>query len=440
MEYNEETISKYPTFVAIGQGVYDIAKFAIHHPGGDTLLLLGGSDATVAYHTIHPNFSRTLGKVHPALLPYRVGNYVRGQGICGSNYEFNSEFADDVIFSVKRTLRDKEVTLKYATAFQHVRTILYFLMYVYTMMRWIASPSWLAAILHANSLAFISMNIAHDGSHGVFSGTRMGNLISKMMSYAMDITGAPSVMWIQQHVLRHHTYTNDYDCDKDISSADPYLIFHESDKTEALWFHKWQHLLWPFWLHFYAISVIFEWSAISKFKKYTDDLIDYLSIPYINKRKWMFWIIHVMSHVGTVVIPWYNSNSKLLFPFQLYTVYAIQSLILTTLFLLNHSFENTLRYDSKIKDGDPVDWYKYQVEASSTYGGYISSLLTGGLNYQIEHHLFPRMPSAYYPYITDTVRKACRRHGVKYTFFPSIMHNLDSSIKYLKKVGNRKGI
>lgn len=440
MEYTKDELAKHLTFVAIGDYIYDIAKFADYHPGGDTLLLLGGSDATVAYHTIHPNFSRMRGKVHPSLLQYRVGNYIRDTKGCGSNYVFDSEFADDMVSSVKRTLREKTVVLKYAIAFQHFRTIIYFSFYLYTMINWMINPSWMGAIFHAHSLALISMNIAHDGSHGVFSGTWTGNLISKLMSYAMDITGAPSVLWVQQHVLRHHTYTNDYDCDKDISSADPYLLFHDSEAVKTLWFHKWQHILWPFWLHLYAVSVIFELSAIRKFKKYTDDIIDYLSIPYINNRKWMFWIIHVMSHVGTVVIPWYNSRYKLIFPFQLYMMYAIESIILTTLFLLNHSFENTLRYDSKKEDGDEVDWYKYQVEASSTYDGYISSLLTGGLNYQIEHHLFPRMPSAYYPYITDTVRKVCRRHGVKYTHFPTILHNLESSIKYLKKVGHRKGI
>jgi len=83
----------------------------------------------------------------------------------------------------------------------------------------------------------------------------------------------------------------------------------------------------------------------------------------------------------------------------------------------------------------PVCWYKAQAETSCTYGGTIGMLLTGGLNLQIEHHLFPRISSWYYPLIQDDIRKCCERHNVTYSYYPTLFHNIVSMFKYVRSVG-----
>lgn len=113
------------------------------------------------------------------------------------------------------------------------------------------------------------------------------------------------------------------------------------------------------------------------------------------------------------------------------------SLTLSILFALSHNFETVDRdptYQAQ-KGGGPVCWYKAQVETSSSYGGFISGCLTGGLNFQIEHHLFPRMSSAWYPYIAPTVQRVCEKHGVRYVRYPWVWQNLISTIKYLHQAG-----
>jgi fatty acid desaturase len=62
-------------------------------------------------------------------------------------------------------------------------------------------------------------------------------------------------------------------------------------------------------------------------------------------------------------------------------------------------------------------------------------MVTGGLNFQVEHHLFPRMSSAWYPYIAPTVRKVCEKHGVRYAYYPWVWQNLWSTVKYMHKTG-----
>merc|ERR1719343_787841 len=113
------------------------------------------------------------------------------------------------------------------------------------------------------------------------------------------------------------------------------------------------------------------------------------------------------------------------------------SLTLGLLFTLSHNFENADRDPTKEnrETGEPVCWFKSQVETSSTYGGMISGWLTGGLNFQVEHHLFPRMSSAWYPYIAPTVRRVCKKHGVRYAYYPWVWQNLVSTIKYIHRAG-----
>merc|ERR1712232_25171 len=116
---------------------------------------------------------------------------------------------------------------------------------------------------------------------------------------------------------------------------------------------------------------------------------------------------------------------------------AAESLTLASLFALSHNFEHVDRDPTKpVREHQKsVCWFKSQVETSSTYGGFISGALTGGLNFQVEHHLFPRMSSAWYPYIAPKVREICEKHGVKYAYYPYVFTNLVSTLKYMHAAG-----
>merc|ERR1719384_2030204 len=87
------------------------------------------------------------------------------------------------------------------------------------------------------------------------------------------------------------------------------------------------------------------------------------------------------------------------------------------------------------KTGEPVCWFKAQVETSCTYGGMVAGWLTGGLNFQVEHHLFPRMSSAHYPYIAPKVREICKKHGVQYIYYPWVWQNFFATVKYMNQAG-----
>ena len=95
-------------------------------------------------------------------------------------------------------------------------------------------------------------------------------------------------------------------------------------------------------------------------------------------------------------------------------------------FSLSHNFENVERFPSKI------DWYKSQVETSCTYGGKYIGYLCGGLNYQIEHHLFPNINHYHLSKIQPIVKKVCQKHNVIYKEFNGYWDAFLSYFKHIK--------
>lgn len=95
--------------------------------------------------------------------------------------------------------------------------------------------------------------------------------------------------------------------------------------------------------------------------------------------------------------------------------------ILVLTFSPNHSFKGIVSIRGrKAVEGDKLCWAKLQIEGSNNFGGSFMAFLTGSLNYQIEHHLFPRMHAHWYPKIAPEVRRICLKHGVNYSHFPTL--------------------
>lgn len=162
-----------------------------------------------------------------------------------------------------------------------------------------------------------------------------------------------------------------------------------------------------------------------------------LDSAWVASRAKFSFSLRLLHLLTNVVYPLYQNPTWTTFA-HVNLLGVAGSLALGLLFTLSHNFENADRDPTAEarKTGKPVCWYKAQVETSSTYGGMISGWLTGGLNFQVEHHLFPRMSSAWYPYIAPTVREVCKKHGVQYVYYPWLWQNMISTLKYTHKMGN----
>lgn len=244
--------------------------------------------------------------------------------------------------------------------------------------------------------------------------------------------------------LQHHTYTNHHIKDTDATSAEPMLLFNDyapDDPKRAFW-HKLQAFYYPIALSGYWISSVFNTQILDLKHKGSKGVGFQMESDYVKKSRKYAISLRLLYIFCNIVTPirFALSNDIDVVPVvgHILLMGAASSLALTMLFTLSHNFEDVDRdptYAARQDGGEPVCWFKSQVETSSTYGGFIAGCLTGGLNFQVEHHLFPRMSSAWYPYIAPKVREICKKHGVKYAYYPWVHQNLISTIKYLHQAG-----
>jgi fatty acid desaturase len=227
--------------------------------------------------------------------------------------------------------------------------------------------------------------------------------------------------------------------DPDALGAEPMLLFNDypPGHPKRSFFHKFQAFYYMLVLAGYWVSSVFNSQVLDLRQRGALAVGMKLDSDYVVRSRKYAVFLRLLYIYTNIVAPIQNQGFSLLIVGHILVMGVASSLTLAILFALSHNFENADRdptYQSR-NGGEPVCWFKSQVETSSTYGGFISGCLTGGLNHQVEHHLFPRMSSSWYPYIAPTVRRVCEKHGVRYVYYPWLWQNLISTVKYLHQAG-----
>ena len=281
----------------------------------------------------------------------------------------------------------------------------------------------------------IGMNVQHDANHGAASKKAW---VNDLFGLGADFIGGSKWLWQEQH-WTHHSFTNHPEKDPDGKGAEPFFLFNDYplDHPARTWFHRMQVYFYLPILAGYWISSIFNPQIVDLRQRGALDAGIQMESPHIKKSRKYALGLRVLYIVTNIVMPLLHQGVRLPVFANIMLLGAAESLALAVLFSLSHNFENADRNPTKAAQdsGEPVCWFKAQVETSCTYGGFISGCLTGGLNFQVEHHLFPRMSSSWYPYIAPTVRRVCAKHGVNYRYYPWVWQNLVSTLKYINAAG-----
>ncbi|RHW69522.1 delta-4 fatty acid desaturase [Trypanosoma brucei equiperdum] len=274
-------------------------------------------------------------------------------------------------------------------------------------------------IIQSLAMAMVGLNVQHDANHGAIS---RYPLINTIFGLTQDILGGSRISWIIHHDFIHHVYTNEphHDLDLDI----PLLRLHRFVPKRLC--YAFQHI---YFLLLEAVfgpvhvisSMKFVWQGPTTKQRFL-------------QREW------TMSRILTLIPPLRLALNILHAPTLLHAListflqYAIGGMYLAFFFLISHNFHGVR------KDGTEVGecFVKAQVETSSSVGGWWLAQLNGGLNYQIEHHLFPRVHHSYYHYLAPIVRDYCTKLGISYTRFDTVLDNVVSTSKHLAQFG--KGI
>jgi linoleoyl-CoA desaturase len=294
-----------------------------------------------------------------------------------------------------------------------------------------AATTWWQAALFSLSLAFamagIGFSIQHDANHGAYSNH---GPINRLMGMTLDMLGASSYLWRYKHNVSHHTYTNVAGGDDDIDLGP---LGRLSPALPRRRFHRVQQFyLWPL----YGL-LLPKWHFLYDFKNVMKARIARNRFP--RPRGWN--LVGLIAG-KTLFLGWAFVIPALFHPWWLVLLgYAatafVLGLILSVIFQLAHCVEEADFPEPSPTDRLPDAWAVHQVQTTVDFarGGRILTWYVGGLNFQIEHHLFPRICHVHYPRIAPIVQSVCAEFGVRYTAHPTLLAAMSSHWRWLRRMG-----
>ena len=305
----------------------------------------------------------------------------------------------------------------------------YILLYVhlvfFTPAWWVAFPE---CIFMAIIISGIGFNVMHDGSHGSFSKSKV---LNKMAKASVNFLGASAIMWHTKHNIIHHTYTNIEGVDDDIEAG--FLLRFTSGK-KRLWIHKFQH--YYFWFLYTLLHLL--WIFFSDYKKYFTQKVGNVPIrKFTLKEHFSFWIAKVLYLFMAILLPIYLLGfMNWMVGFLIISM--VTGFLLSIVFQLAHTVEHTefplpAEPSGKIEN----EWAIHQVATTANFAtnNKLISWLVGGLNFQIEHHLFPKISHIHYPAISKIIKQTCNEYGIKYNEYKRMGQAIVSHFMYMKRLG-----
>jgi linoleoyl-CoA desaturase len=279
--------------------------------------------------------------------------------------------------------------------------------------------------------ACIGFSVMHDANHGSYCGNQK---INDLLGLSANALGISSYFWKQKHNIIHHTYTNVDGIDDDIAKS-PVIRQCESQKWVPA--HRVQHLYLPF---IYSLSAIF-WIFIMDFKKYFSRKI-YTTDAWkmTTKNHVIFWatkVCYILFYIAIPVMIWGWGGWAIGF----FTMHVALGLTLSLVFQLAHVVENTEFEHIPLDTTKHIEtaWAEHQIRTTANFamGNKFISWCVGGLNYQIEHHLFPRVSHIHYPALSNLVMEKCKEYGLPYNQYRTMSAAIASHFRVMKQLGNK---
>jgi linoleoyl-CoA desaturase len=331
----------------------------------------------------------------------------------------------DLYFLTQKKAPTGNMSLYFKSGLQVATAILLYVLLVFVQPNIVVSII-LCGLLGAN-LGFIGFNIMHEGGHQSFSDIKWVNRVS---AYFLNVMGGNALYWKVKHNINHHTYTNIEGMDEDIN-IEPFMRLHTTHRK--YWIHRFQHIYWVF---LYGITYI-SWIFVTDFTKYFSGRIGPISQKWTFNEHLIFWITKVSYVVLFIGLPAYFVGIlPTLIGFVIMAFVCGHTIGIV--FQMAHIVEHTA-FPLPESDSTKIEkeWAIHQVETTANFGTKNKTLswFLGGLNFQVEHHLFPRVSHVHYPAINTIVKETCSEFNVRYLEYPSMLSAFWSHLKHLKKMG-----
>jgi len=288
---------------------------------------------------------------------------------------------------------------------------------------------WGLCLLMGVTMAGIGFSVAHDALHGAYSDNPK---VNAALGFAFDVLGANGYMWQITHNVIHHTYTNIHGIDEDLEVSP---LLRLSPHSKHLPVHRFQHL---YALFAYSMSTL-NWVFWKDFDYFTRRVLG----PYENRKhpagQVAVMVVSKIAYVGwAIVLPlmvlplaWWQVAIGFL------TVHLVGGAILGVIFQLAHVVEDASHPLPDLDGRMEWAWMIHEMYTTANFSTR-NRLLTwyvGGLNFQVEHHLFPKVCSVHYPAIQSIVKDVARECGVPYIENPTFGGAVRSHWRMLRRLG-----
>ena len=277
--------------------------------------------------------------------------------------------------------------------------------------------------------AFIGLNISHDAVHGSLSKNK---LVNSILGYSFNIIGGDCYVWNITHNIVHHTYTNIEGHDEDIQSI-PMLRMSPHQKLRKI--HRYQY--WYAFI-FYSLSSLL-WVFIKDYRKFFKKNIgNYNNKQHPRKQYFILFFSKAVYFMLFLVLPLiFIQASWLQILLGFLVLHLTEGLTMAVIFMLAHVVEAT-EFPLPTHTGTINNtWAVHQLYTTADFGRNNSLLnfFCGGLNFQVEHHLYPKICHVHYRQISAIVKETAESFNLRYNENNSFFSAIGSHIRVLKLLG-----
>ncbi|MEW6775205.1 MAG: acyl-CoA desaturase [Bdellovibrionota bacterium] len=278
--------------------------------------------------------------------------------------------------------------------------------------------------------AGIGFNIAHDACHSALSSREW---VNRLFGHTFTLIGAHAYNWKITHNVIHHSFTNIPYADGDLHPG-PWLRFCQLQEGNR-WYHRFQHL---YAIPLYCLTTV-SWVFLKDYLHMTRKVHTGYNKPNPPAVEYFFLIAAKLLHyaaflaipIGVLHLPLWQVITGF------FLLHAAAGSSLAIVFAVGHVVEQAefpkLGEDRVIKNS----WFAHQVRTTCNFATKNPFFFwtVGGLNFQIEHHLFPRVCHIHYPAIQPIVRETVREFGLPYNEFETLSGALREHLHYLRDQG-----
>ena len=288
-------------------------------------------------------------------------------------------------------------------------------------------------IIMGIGMAGVGMNVMHDGNHGTYSSK---SWVNKFMGSSIYILAGNVYNWQVQHNVLHHTYTNIQGHDEDLDAG---RILRFSKHTKWRKFHKFQHY---YSIFLYGL-LTFNWALTTDFiqtKRYLSRKLSYGKVPKPSKQ-WTILAITKLIYFGIwIVLPILLTDLawwKIVLGF--FVMHYTAGLILSVVFQLAHVVGENEMPKPNIEGKMENSWMVHQLFTTANFStkNKIVNWFTGGLNFQVEHHIFPNISHVHYPKIAKIVKQTAQEFSLPYNEYETTRKAILAHFNYLKSMGQK---